>query len=120
MESAGHEAWAYDTSGDVDHRQAANPYMSKYGERWVDEISKSKTLRNTVSIRTLVEHIFSNSPGLVFHDALKQMTSKATTDWMKTKGFYKRWVLPENGVNRHISMYEGRPVGNSPELMQLD
>lgn len=38
---------------------------------------------------------------------------------METKGYLKRWVLPVNGLNDG-TIYAGRPVGNSPELMPQD
>ena len=38
---------------------------------------------------------------------------------METKGYLKRWVLPVNGLNAG-TVYEGRPIGNTPELMPLD
>ena len=32
-----------------------------------------------------------------YHDALSQMTAKKTVEWMKTKGYYKRWLIPQLG-----------------------
>ena len=32
---------------------------------------------------------------------------------------YDKWLLPKNGVNRNTP-YDGRCVGNSPEMMPLD
>ena len=61
---------------------------------------------------------------LFFHDALSLMTAKDTVTWMKEKGIYEHWILPEIGCNdllgENKSCYAKRPVGNSPELMCLD
>ena len=48
------------------------------------------------------------------------MTEKGTVAWMKEKGYYKRWILPELGVNDGIGSFGGRPVGNCPEFMPWD
>ena len=47
------------------------------------------------------------------------MTAKETMQWMREKGYLKHWVLPEQGLNAG-TRFEGRPVGNSPEMMPLD
>ena len=54
-----------------------------------------------------------------YHDALVQLTDKATVDWMKLRGYYDKWILPVLGCNQG-TVYDNRPVGNSPELMPLD
>ena len=56
---------------------------------------------------------------MFYHDALTQLKCKRAKAWMETKGYLKRWVLPVNGLNDG-TVYAGRPVGNSPELMPLD
>ena len=38
---------------------------------------------------------------------------------MAKEGYLERWILPLNDLNSG-TVYEGRPVGNSPELMCLD
>ena len=38
---------------------------------------------------------------------------------MKEKGYYKKWLIPQNGCNGG-TIYKNRPVGNSPESMPLD
>lgn len=47
------------------------------------------------------------------------MTDKLCKDWMQKMGFLHRWLLPEYGLNAG-TVYAGRPVGNSPELMPWD
>jgi hypothetical protein len=51
------------------------------------------------------------------------MTAKETILWMKAKGYYKRWILPELGLHSddpELTSYLHRPVGNSPEMMPRD
>jgi len=62
---------------------------------------------------------------IFYHDALSLMTSKESITYMKTKGIYQHWLLPEAGLfskehDPSLKRYQGRPVGNSPELMPLD
>ena len=54
-----------------------------------------------------------------YHDALKQMTAKSTVKWMKEKGYYSRWLIPQLGINGG-TVYVCRPVGNRLEWMPLD
>jgi hypothetical protein len=116
--------------GVIDFRRAPNPYEAKYGRAWRAKIALSSTLRGVVCITELVEHIVSASAAVMadtiyandwvfYHDALSLMTAKATTEWMKTNDYYKRWLLPVEGLN-HGTTYEARPVGNSPEMMPWD
>ena len=58
-------------------------------------------------------------PWLFYHDALKQLTSKPTVAWMKDKGYYIQWLIPQLGLNSG-TVYVNRPVGNQPECMPLD
>jgi hypothetical protein len=57
--------------------------------------------------------------GVFYHDALTQLTCASTVNWMKEKGYYKYWILPETGLNANTK-YSSRPVGDSPELMPWD
>ena len=41
-----------------------------------------------------------------YHDALSLMTAKETRKWMSEKGFMKKWLVPQNGVNGG-TRYEG-------------
>jgi len=47
------------------------------------------------------------------------MTANDTVAWMKEQNIHKHWFLPELDVNSG-TCYEGRPIGNSPEMMPLD
>ena len=51
------------------------------------------------------------------------MTGKDSVAYMKEKGYYKGWILPEldlmeeaGGIGGKLSAYRGRPVGNHPEV----
>ena len=45
----------------TDHRKSVNPYESKYGERWEEEIKMTAFMKRFVCIRDLVEHIHDQS-----------------------------------------------------------
>ena len=47
------------------------------------------------------------------------MTAKKTVRWMNLKEYYKRWLIPQLGCNEN-TVFQCRPVGNSPEFMPLD
>jgi hypothetical protein len=120
----------------TDHHKAANPYESKYGPNWMTEIKGAELVRNFANIQDLVEHMYITSKQLFnptddplkddwffYHDALSLMTAADTVSWMKSKGYYKHWVLPECGLSeddRTLKEFWGRPLGNSPEMMPLD
>jgi hypothetical protein len=116
-----------------DHRKANNPYLSRFGkERWYEEVCKAPSMKAVTNVRHLVEYMVKVSKehfaGTVYennwyfyHDALSLMTADETKHWMTTKGYYKHWILPENGLNRHIAYYKKvQPVGNNPGAMPWD
>ena len=114
----------------IDHKKNDNPYFSKYGGNWEEEIRKTVFLKQYCCITDLVEHIHKCSKEAFvgtthedtwyfYHDALKQLTAKSTVEWMKEKGYYRRWLLPQLGLNGNTP-YANRPVGNRPEWMPLD
>ena len=45
--------------------------------------------------------------------------SPSHSDWMKEEGIYKHWLLPVNGCCAG-TIYFGRGVGNTPEVMPWD
>ena len=106
----------------IDHRKYDNPYESKYGNNWKEKIRESVLMKQYVCIRDLIQHIhdcsmeaFLSTPydntWYFYHDALKQKTAKSTVAWMKDKGFYKQWLIPQLGLNEGTP-YASRPVGN--------
>ncbi|KAF0703228.1 hypothetical protein AaE_015483, partial [Aphanomyces astaci] len=114
----------------IDHKLAVNPYLSLYGSEWKSHIQRSNLMQGSICITDLVEHIIQESAmvmanskhaddWLFHHDALSQMTCKSTVTWMKQRGYYRRWLLPELGLNQGTA-FASRPVGNSPEFMPWD
>jgi len=83
-----------------------------------------------VCITDLVTHICTESARVMhgtvhennwvfYHDALQLMTTKSTIEWMAEQNYLDRWLLPVEGLNDG-TRYQGRPIGNSSELMPLD
>lgn len=119
----------------VDHKLADNPYESLYGASWRDEIAKTTNLIGFVCITALITHIVIESAKLFvgtvhehdwvfYHDALSQLTSQETLDWMKTqtycgRTYFELWIKPMAGLNAG-TVYAHRPTGNGPELMPWD
>jgi hypothetical protein len=119
----------------IDHKKAANPYDSLHGETWRSEILTTVALKGSVSIQTMMTHIFITSAAafvgtkfadsfLVYHDALSQLTAGATKAWMKiqfigARSYFEIWIKPEGGLNAG-TIFADRPPGNSPELMPMD
>eukprot|EP01046_Picozoa_sp_COSAG06_P044010 COSAG06_NODE_5860_length_3241_cov_9.433164_2_plen_781_part_01 len=68
----------------------------------------------------------------VYHDALAQMTDERCREWMEERGWYCRWIVPLFGLNDKVygkskkgqwtfsTAYKCRPVGDTPELVDLD
>ena len=77
-----------------------------------------------VCVTQLIDFIFESSKALigpnyrVYHDALALMTAKDSVQYMKDKGYYDHWILPQldlmSTVNDELKAYKARPVGNSP------
>ena len=99
----------------VDHRRSENPWISKYGDKWMDYASKSPTLKLVRPVSDLITHMavestkaMKTSPyqnkALFYHDALSQLTENETVEWMKGSKYDKRtiydmWIKPEMGCN---------------------
>ena len=88
-----------------------------------------------MNVRDYVEHIVKESAKvfegttcqdtwMFYHDALSLMTCPETEDWMREKGYLKRWIRPEFSVqypsDLKRSYHYKFPPGNSPELNTLD
>ncbi len=78
----------------------------------------------------VVEHIMQESNRIMqgtkhandwyfYHDALSQLTAKDMQNWLVEKGYKEKWLLPLKGLNKG-TVYENRPIGDSPEMMPLD
>ena len=114
----------------IDHRREANPYLSRYGDEWKDHIRTDIRRSGSVCITELIHHMDDCTRAAYdgtewegnyywYHDALSQLTCKRTKAYMIEKGLLKRWLLPVGPCNEG-TVYFGRPVGNSPELMPWD
>ena len=77
---------------------------------------KAPVMTSVTNVRDLVEHIvmvsMAHFAGTKYednwwfiHDALSPMTADETTYWMKRKGYYQRWVLPQWSLNSHLKYY---------------
>jgi hypothetical protein len=110
-----------------DHRKATNPYLSRFGvAKWREEVLKSPLMKSVTNVRDLVEHIVETSQlhfndsvyeinWYFYHDALSLMTATETVKWMKSKGYYKHWILPQHELNKKLKYYSRvQPVGNNP------
>ncbi len=118
-----------------------NPYKSRYGHCWKDEIKrKISSSKDCLCITDLVmdmmratEKAYAGTKHeddwLVYHDALSLMTDKECRTWMKgqfIRGdsgpiFYdNKWILPMHGLNDKFKKFRDRPIGNLPEMMPLD
>mmetsp|Transcript_15157 Transcript_15157/g.25127 ORF Transcript_15157/g.25127 Transcript_15157/m.25127 type:complete len:238 (+) Transcript_15157:240-953(+) len=87
-----------------------------------------------ICVTDMVEHIVRESARIFkgtthehdwyfYHDALSLMTAKESVAWMKYKGYYERWILPECGLlmdQKELKRYIGRPTGDTPEIMNWD
>ena len=114
----------------VDHRRATHPYKSRFPDTWKAELAADLKKESAICITELVEHMVRTTEEVMrgtkheddwyfYHDALTQLTDKRTKDWMVNKGYMKRWLLPISPCNAG-TVYEGRPVGNTPEVMPWD
>ena len=121
----------------TDHRQSANPYLSKYGSNWLDHLKQSPSMSSYVCITDYVEFIINESSKvmkgskhendwLFYHDALSLMTARKTKEWMREKGYYDKWLLPTTNLYTEtnspdlLKRYRDNPIGNSPEFMPWD
>ena len=48
-----------------DHRKSRNPYISRYGERWVDELKSSTAMSKFCCIADLIRFIMNEAEKLV-------------------------------------------------------
>ena len=114
----------------IDHRRADNPYKSRYGEACLrDHIRKDIRKAGWVCITELVRHMDKETVITLgpnwgdkyywYHDALSQLTCKRTRSWMEKEDLLKHWLLPV-GERNAGTVYFGRPVDNSPEIMPWD
>eukprot|EP00536_Pseudo-nitzschia_multiseries_P014911 jgi/Psemu1/40532/gm1.40532_g len=106
----------------VDHRLASNPYLSLYGEdSWEQQCDKD-CMTGKMCVTDMIDFMFDQTKailgenGFVYHDALVLMTSADSVLYMKEKGYYISWILPEldlmeecGGVGGALKAYRNRP-----------
>ena len=114
----------------VDHRKCEHPYKSRFPDSWEKELALDLRKNGVVCITELIEHMINETREIMvgtphehdwmfYHDALTQLTDKRTKDWMVSQGYMRRWLLPIHPCNAG-TVYAGRPVGNTPEVMPWD
>ena len=106
-----------------------------YGDRWEENLEREALVRK-VCVTEMITHIYNVSKAeftknnntehwWFYHDALKLMTADATVAWMKAKGYYMHWLLPELNILYNIKeckhwrhIMPGNTPGSNPLDMQ--
>ena len=114
----------------TNHINAKNPYKSKYGDDWLENIKKVKQLNKYVCITGLIKHIYEESRRIMqgtiyednwyfYHDSLSLITCAECIEWRKKEVIYKHWLLPREVLNEGTD-YSDKPNANSMEFIPLD
>lgn len=91
-------------------------------------------MRKYTCITKMVDHMFEETKKIyrntthtndwkLYHDALSLMTAKECRSYIQKKGYEEHWILPQQDLfsdDPSLKAYTNRPVGNSPELCNLD
>ena len=88
-----------------DHRKARNPYLSRYGERWVEKLKLYTAMPKLCCITYLIRFMtneaekrmkgsFHEDNLFTVHNALVLLTAKETINWIRKNGYLHRWLLP--------------------------
>eukprot|EP00957_Ditylum_brightwellii_P171052 13021590-Ditylum_brightwellii.AAC.1 len=104
----------------VDYKQDANPYVARYGNNWRNVIRGTTGMKKYVHINVLVQHMHDETEKAFkettheltwnfYHDAFSLMSSKECHQHMTEVDIMKKWILPENGLNRGLN-YENKLV----------
>ena len=81
-----------------EHRKAKNPYLSRYGEIWVDKLKSFTAMSKFCCITNLIRFMINEAEKMmkgsvyeeyffIVHDALVLMTAKKTINWMRKKEY---------------------------------
>ena len=81
-----------------DHRKAKHPYLSRYGEIWVDKLKSSTAMSKFSCINDLIRFMMNEAEKLmkgslqkdnffIVHGVLVSMSAKETIDWMRKEGY---------------------------------
>eukprot|EP00957_Ditylum_brightwellii_P194576 14820725-Ditylum_brightwellii.AAC.2 len=89
---------------DIDYQKCENPYNARYGGERLREVIRGTTHNYTWTF---------------CHDALSLMSAKESCLHMGKTGILKRWIMPEEGLNKK-EKYDGKLIGNCPEMNALD
>ena len=103
-----------------DHRETKNPYFSRYGEIWVENLKLSSSMSKFCCITYLIWFMMKEAEKLmkgsvhednffIVRDALVLMTSKETMKQMKQNNYFHRWLIPMNGLQKR-KPHAGRQV----------
>jgi hypothetical protein len=111
----------------VDHRKAANPYLSKFGEsEWEKRVQQSFNVKKYCSVLDLAEYMVKEGYKLhsdghfwFYHDALLLLSANKTRIEMENRGILHHLILPQLGLNAGTT-FGGRPIGNIPEDIPWD
>ncbi len=124
----------------IKHLSEPNPYKSRYGHCWKEEIKKKiSSIKDCLCITVLVTDMMRatekaytgtkhKDDWLVYHDALSLMRDEECKTWMKGQfiqgdsgpTFYDKWILPMHGLNEKFKKFRDQPIGNLPEMIPLD
>ena len=113
-----------------DYTTHPNPYRSLFKDDWENKVSNSSTCNKSVSINKLIDHMIRETEKVftgtvyedkwyIYHDALSLMTSAAARGYMQEKGYLKKMILPQLGLNDG-TRFAKCATGNQPGLMPLD
>ena len=94
----------------VDHRKHSNPYESRYGDDWEEEIKQVGAMKKFVCIKELITHVVEETRRVMswtkfednfyfYHDALSFMTADETRKWMREMDYEKYWLLQMKDLN---------------------
>ncbi len=107
-----------------------NPYQARFGDAWRVKIKATAQLSKYCDVRDmiaeyLVQETLRAGKKYFYHNALSLLTAKESIDYMRENGYLAMWIRPQNKQFESrpewkMKNYYGQPVGNSPELMQLD
>jgi hypothetical protein len=114
----------------MDHRKEANPYLSRYGPTWKDEIRKCSAMVGCICVTKMAWYMKDETDWVMkgtkyegkshfYHDALTLMTCTKMKAYMNKHNLRRYWLLPQENLQEG-TRYQNSIPGDSPELMPLD
>jgi hypothetical protein len=106
-------------------------YEKRYGANWRAEVLKTSALKKCCCVIDMMAHTikignahYADTPWaeswMIYHDHLSQWWEAGAQAWLAKRGFKDRQVRIRDGVPAIAKRYQGKLVGNTPELMPLD